>query len=119
MVFRSLFRNTGSAGLSVKVKQITAEAARERQAAGAVVVDVREPHEWREGHIDGAVLLPLARIGQLPEQVRREQEVILVCRSGNRSNVAGQALAQAGYADVSNLSGGMIAWQRARLPVKR
>jgi len=119
LVFRSLFRNSGAAGSPVKVKQITAQAARERQAAGAVVVDVREPHEWREGHIDGAVLLPLSRIGRLTQQVRREQEVILVCRSGNRSNAAAQALIQAGYADVSNLAGGMIAWQRARLPVKR
>lgn len=115
VIFRSLFRTPATPA----IKQIAPAEAHARQAAGAVIVDVREPNEWREGHIAGALHLPLARIGQLGKQVAPEQEVILVCRSGNRSAAAAGALLQAGYADVSNLSGGMLAWQRRRLPVTR
>lgn len=112
-MFRSLF------GGSVPVKQINPEQAHERLTAGAVIVDVREADEWRQGHIDGALHLPLSRIAELPQQVGRDEEVIVVCRSGNRSSVATGALMRGGYGNVSNLNGGMIAWQRRRLPVRR
>lgn len=79
----------------------------------AVLVDVREPHEWEAGHAPGAIHIPLgdlpSRIGELPES---DDAVAIVCRSGNRSARAVQWLAQQGY-DVVNVEGGMLEWQRA------
>ena len=79
----------------------------------AVLVDVREPHEWEAGHAPGAIHIPLgdlpARMGDLPET---DDAVAIVCRSGGRSARAVQWLAAQGY-DVVNVEGGMLEWQRA------
>jgi rhodanese-related sulfurtransferase len=81
-------------------------------APDAVFLDVREPAEWRAGHIEGALHIPLAdvpaRLGELPA----ESEVVVVCRSGGRSARATGWLVQNGY-DVVNLEGGMGAWADA------
>jgi rhodanese-related sulfurtransferase len=78
----------------------------------AVLVDVREPHEWEAGHAPGAIHIPLgelpSRIGELPET---DDAVAIVCRSGGRSARAVQWLAQQGY-DVVNVEGGMLEWHR-------
>ncbi len=82
------------------------------------LLDVREPDEYRDGHIAGAALIPLgqlpARVGELP----RDRQIVCVCRSGNRSGVAARQLIAAGFNAV-NMQGGMLGWTRARLPVKR
>lgn len=85
------------------------------------VVDVREPDEFTGplSHIQGAELVPLGTIGAAAAQWPREQPILLVCRSGGRSGRAAQALAQAGFAHVYNLNGGMLAWSDAALPVER
>ncbi len=112
MVFRSIFNRP-------KVAQISAGDAHQRQNVGAVIIDVREPDEWRSGHIPGAVHIPLGQLGKHVGRYDQNQELIMVCRSGNRSAAAVNALAQAGYTKVSNLHGGMIAWNVQRLPVTR
>ncbi len=82
------------------------------------LLDVRQPEEFRDGHIPGAKLIPLGelagRMGELP----RDREIICVCRSGSRSHSATRHLTSAGYNAV-NLTGGMNAWARHGLPVKR
>ncbi|MGA7671693.1 MAG: rhodanese-like domain-containing protein [Nitrolancea sp.] len=112
MIFRSIFNRP-------QVAQINPDDAHQRLAAGAVIVDVREPDEWRSGHIPGAVHIPLGQLGSHVARFDKSQELIMVCRSGNRSAAAVGALAQAGYEQVSNLQGGMIAWNFRRLPVTR
>jgi rhodanese-related sulfurtransferase len=83
------------------------------------VVDVREKNEWREGHIEGATHIPLGTLAARIAELDRDTPVITVCRSGHRSNVAAKQLLGAGFSDVANLEGGMIAWARSGLPVKR
>jgi rhodanese-related sulfurtransferase len=73
------------------------------------VVDVREPDEWANGTLPEAQRISL---GTLPHQLHaldRDKPVLLVCRSGARSNQAAQALAMAGFRRVANMSGGMLA----------
>jgi rhodanese-related sulfurtransferase len=81
-----------------------------------VVLDVREPHEWAAGHIDGAIHIPLgeipARVGELDPSVR----TLVVCHLGGRSARATQWLHAQGH-DVVNVAGGMEAWQLAGRPV--
>lgn len=108
-------------GGHASMPEIDAVAAAKATAADKSVqlVDVREPNEWAEGHIHGAVLIPL---GELPVRMREldpAKPVVVVCRSGNRSGRATQFLMQQGFQDVKNLAGGMLAWVQARQPVTR
>lgn len=79
----------------------------------AVMVDVREQHEWDAGHAPGAVHIPLGdlprRLGDLPDDTAT---VPIICRSGNRSGRAVAWLVRQGF-DVANVDGGMIAWALA------
>jgi rhodanese-related sulfurtransferase len=111
-----LFRNFFS---KPAVVEVTAEEARTRQQAGAVIVDVREPYELREGYIPGAVHIPLRSLSQRMKELDPTKEIVIVCRSGNRSVTAAQFLQQGGFPQVSSMAGGMIAWSRQRYPVKR
>jgi rhodanese-related sulfurtransferase len=84
----------------------------------AVVLDVREPSEFAAGHIANAHLVPL---GQVKDSIKtlekfRNQAVVVSCRSGNRSGTACSILRKAGFTRVYNLSGGIIAWQKAQMP---
>jgi rhodanese-related sulfurtransferase len=81
------------------------------------VVDVREPYEWEAGHIEGAIHLPLARVmaGQGTDGLEPGRPVVLVCRSGNRSELATMMLRARGL-DAHNLEGGMERWSAAGLP---
>jgi rhodanese-related sulfurtransferase len=83
-----------------------------------LVLDVRTPGETAHGIIGGARLIPLDTLAQRASELPRNQPIVCVCRSGRRSATACKQLAALGFSDVTNLSGGMHAWQAARLPVK-
>jgi rhodanese-related sulfurtransferase len=87
----------------------------------AVVVDVREESEFKDGHVAEAKHIPLGsfknRVSEL--ESHKEKPVIVICRSGQRSAAASSLLAKAGFTTVYNLRGGMGAWQGAGLPVIR
>jgi len=87
----------------------------------ATVVDVRDPGEYGTGHILGAKNVPLARIedGANDLAKRKEKPVIVYCDTGARGSKAIAALKKQGFARVSNLNGGIGAWQQAGLPVEK
>jgi rhodanese-related sulfurtransferase len=95
--------------------EISVHEAAERIAAGAVLVDVRQPEEWNAAHIAGATLIPLGELAARAGEIPSDGPVVVVCRSGNRSSMATEALRAAGY-DAYNLEGGMIAWTATGLP---
>jgi sulfur dioxygenase len=84
------------------------------------IVDVREPAEFSGalGHIEGARLIPLGTLLEGAGELDREKPIVMVCRSGARSAQATVLLQRAGFAKVANLSGGMLRWRAARLPVE-
>jgi rhodanese-related sulfurtransferase len=82
------------------------------------LLDVREPDEYRAGHIAAAHLIPLGQLEAHLDNLPREREILCVCRTGNRSGVAVRRLRRAGLNAV-NVRGGMLAWQAAGLPVKQ
>ena len=87
---------------------------------GALMVDIRELDEWQMLRIPGAEFKPLSQIQDRFEELPRDVDVILQSRSGNRSAQATNALlTQAGFDRVYNLTGGLIAWHSANLPVDR
>lgn len=82
--------------------------------------DVRDPFEYRAGHIPGALSYPLSELGFHIDEVRREGPVVLSCRSGGRSMTAAKTLAYLGVLDQPiNLAGGLVRWQEAGLPIER
>lgn len=87
----------------------------------ARVVDVREPGEFMGelGHAPGAEIVPLATLERATRNWDKEQEIILVCRSGARSARAAALLALLGFRRSMNMVGGMIAWNQAQLAVER
>ncbi|MBI3222435.1 MAG: rhodanese-like domain-containing protein [Nitrosomonadales bacterium] len=87
----------------------------------ALVLDVREEKEYQSGHVLNSMLIPLfklnERIGELEKY--RDRPVIVMCRSGNRSTSACALLGKQGFTQVYNLAGGITAWQKANLPLKK
>ena len=100
----------------MRTPEVSAVEAAELVRSGAVLLDVREQHEWDAGHAPQATHLAMselnARAGELPQDV----QLVCVCHVGSRSSMVADALNRAGW-QALNLSGGMLAWQAAGLPV--
>ena len=95
-------------------------AAQAHEAAGqreAVILDVRERHEWKAGHAPGSKNIPLSTLHARTGELRADRRYIAVCRSGSRSRSAVAHLRRAGL-DAVNLKGGMHGWERAGLPLE-
>ena len=92
--------------------QLTAAEAVAMLREGALLLDVREMEEWNAGHAPEAIHLPLGDLAAQIQRVDRSTPIVIICRSGRRSDAAAAALRNAGY-DAYNFSGGMHAWQQA------
>jgi rhodanese-related sulfurtransferase len=86
----------------------------------AVIIDVRTVAEWKSQHIFGATLIPLDelkdRISELEQY--QGQQLIMQCAVGGRSSKAVEILQAAGFTNVSNMNGGIVAWEKAGLPLE-
>jgi rhodanese-related sulfurtransferase len=110
----SFLRNlTGPGVPAVDVKQA---AEMQGDDGGALIIDVREPNEYAQIRAKGAVLLPLGRLNGRVRDLPRDREILLMCRTGGRSANATQFLAANGFENVTNVSGGVVAWHNAGLP---
>ena len=101
------------------VPAVTVQQAAEMQGSedvGALIVDVREPNEYTQLRARGAVLLPLGRLNGRVKDLPRDRELLLMCRTGGRSQNATQFLQAQGFSNVTNVSGGIVAWRAASLP---
>ncbi len=83
--------------------------------ADFILIDCREQNEWNEGHIEGAVFVPLSEFHGLWSEVLtdadKDKELILQCRSGRRSLSACQILLAEGFSNLNNLEGGILDWE--------
>ena len=100
--------------------ETTPEDVQSRLAKGEqlLVLDVRHPDEYAEGHVTGSTLIPLDQLALRLDELPKDQEIMAICRSGNRSGVATGLLQRAGFKAI-NVKGGMLAWQKLKLPVER
>lgn len=87
----------------------------------ALVLDVRSMAEFKQGHIVNAINIPLNSLSNQIKTIEKHKgkPIIVACRSGSRSATACRALVKAGFQNVHNLRGGMMAWESASLPVNR
>lgn len=102
-------------GVSISPQQLINRVNHE----GAVVVDLRDAAEYRQGHIVDAINIPHARLAESSTQLEsyKDKSVILVCKMGQHAGMAGKTLAAKGFAQVSRLGGGMAEWQNSQLPL--
>lgn len=96
-----------------------AAAVLDEDPADLVVLDIRTPEEFAEGHLAGAVNIDFyaADFRQQIQALGRDAPYVLYCRSGNRSSQARQLMADLGFTNVVDVDGGIVAWQQAGLPV--
>lgn len=83
------------------------------------VLDVREQWEYDEAHIPGVTLLPMNSVPNRLSEIPTDKAVVVTCRSGNRSGQVVEFLRQQGFTNVHNMTGGILAWQAAGLPVEK
>src|SRR4029077_19518093 len=94
------------------VREVTLDKVRGRPS-NAAVLDVREPEEFANGHVPGAVNLPQADLATRLNEVPRDRPVFVICQGGFRSLRAAQFLCQRGFSDVASVKGGTEAWRAA------
>lgn len=87
----------------------------------ALVLDVREDSEYQAGHVLNAMLIPLGKLGERVGELGKykERPIVVVCRSGSRSARACTMLGKQGFASAYSLVGGIMAWQKANLPLEK
>jgi rhodanese-related sulfurtransferase len=98
--------------------EVSAADALALRDAGAFMLDVRQPDEWAAGHIPGATLIPLGDLASRVAEVPKDRQVVVVCRSGNRSAQGRDVLLGAGLPSVTSMAGGMNDWSAAGYPTE-
>ena len=92
--------------------EINAQELQEKLSTGQppVVVDVREPYEYAQGHIAGCTPMPMGSVPARMHELPKDRDVVVICRSGSRSGVVTQMLRSAGH-KAFNLTGGLLGWK--------
>lgn len=121
MVFTVLFAGIWILSRSERVTaglpdQISTSEAFSKREAGAFILDVREPEEWQEFHVPGSTLIPLGELENRVDELSGDQEIVVVCRSGNRSQAGRDILLQAGFTQVTSMTGGLKEWRSSGYP---
>ena len=113
-MFQRLFNKSSIPSVNVKEawEQLSA------QNTSAVLIDVREVHEFRSGHAKGAKNVPLSQLQRRIQEIPTNREILLICQSGHRSMQAAQFLQQQGREDVVNVTGGTSLWKLHKLPME-
>ena len=102
---------------NITVPEITAQEAYQKYQAGALILDVRTPEEWAEGHVPNAILIPLDELENRLNELPKDREIVVICHTGNRSREGAVLLLKAGFTKVSTVIGGMNNWQAAGYPL--
>lgn len=98
-------------GTTTGYQEINGDEMQELTKKGVRLIDVREPSEFQEGHLEGAELVPLGTVSEASKNWDKTKPLIMMCRSGNRSGQAAGFLKSEGFREVYNLAGGIMAWQ--------
>jgi rhodanese-related sulfurtransferase len=80
---------------------------------GVFLLDVREPDEYAAGHIPNITLIPMGEVAARLSELPRDKEIIVTCRTGNRSGQVADFLREQGFTNVHNMAGGIVAWEEA------
>jgi rhodanese-related sulfurtransferase len=107
------------ADLTARTDRLSASLAAERAGASAsLVLDVRTPQEREQKRIAGSIAMPLNHLGERLAELPADRPLLVYCAGGYRSSIAASLLQQHGFTQVSELAGGLAAWEAATLPVE-
>ena len=105
-------------GSNVPVVDVKQAAEMQEGETNALIIDVREPNEYTQIRATGAVLLPLGQLSGRVSDLPRDRELLMMCRTGGRSQNATRYLQSQGFENVTNVHGGIVAWHNAGLPTE-
>ena len=108
----------GSGGNGLASNISVDEAYAIYQQGDAFFVDVRELSEWNEFHAPGTTLVPLGELPARLNEIPRDRPIVVVCRSGNRSQQGRDILLEAGFTDVTSMDGGLNEWRSKGYPIE-
>ncbi len=103
--------------LTASTERVSAQLAAERLAAGALAVDVRGPGERALKCVGGSVSIPLNHLADRAKELPTDRPLLVYCAGGYRSSIAASLLQQQGFSQVSEIAGGIAAWETAKLPI--
>ncbi len=98
--------------------EISVQEAYQKYQAGTFVLDVRTPEEWNDFHAPNTTLIPLNELASRVNELPKDREIVVICRSGNRSAQGRDILLDAGFTQVTSVRGGLKAWRAAGYPVE-
>jgi hydroxyacylglutathione hydrolase len=104
--------------LTATTERVSAPLAVERLADGALAVDVRTPGERAQKSVPGSVSIPLSQLAERARELPADRPLIVYCAGGYRSSIAASLLQRQGFTQVSEIAGGLAAWETARLPTE-
>lgn len=106
-----------------QITEVSPKDAWDTMSGDVRVLDVRETSEYEAGRLPGAINIPRGilefRIGEVQEFARKDVPILLYCRTGGRAALATLALNQLGYSNVRSITGGVMGWEQAGLPVEK
>jgi rhodanese-related sulfurtransferase len=105
------------AGTASLPLEISVSEAYGKYEQGVFLLDVRTPEEWNEFHAPDTTLIPLDQLAARMNELPQDQEIVIVCRSGNRSQQGRDILLQAGFEQVTSMQGGLNEWRTLGYPV--
>ncbi len=111
-------RNSATPASNVLSPTINVSQAYDLYQAGAFVLDVRTVEEWNEFHAPDSTLIPLDQLASRLSEVPRERQIVVVCRSGNRSQQGRDILLNAGFEQVTSMAGGLNEWRASGFPIE-
>ncbi|GAB4581752.1 MAG: rhodanese-like domain-containing protein [Anaerolineales bacterium] len=112
-----LSQQTDAPATSALPLEITVSEAYQKYEDGVFLLDVRTPEEWNEFHAPNTTLIPLDQLATRVDELPKDQEIVVICRSGNRSQQGRDILLQAGFEQVTSMAGGLNEWRSTGYPV--
>jgi rhodanese-related sulfurtransferase len=108
----------GAAAPTTLPDEISVDDAYQKYLEGVFVLDVRTQQEWDEFHAPNTTLIPLDQLESRLDELPQDEEIVVVCRSGNRSQVGRDILRDNGFEQSTSMAGGLTAWRTAGYPTE-
>jgi rhodanese-related sulfurtransferase len=118
LILQTAGGNGNTSATSTLASTISVADAHNLYQNGAFVLDVRTQEEWNEFHAPNTTLIPLDQLASRLNEVPRDRRIVVVCRSGNRSQQGRDILLNAGFEQVTSMAGGLNEWQASGYPIE-
>lgn len=118
LIIYIILQSGGGGGAARLPAAISVEEAYSKYQSGAFVLDVRTQEEWNEFHAPNTTLIPLDQLQARINEVPQDKEIVVVCRSGNRSQQGRDILLSAGFKQVTSMTGGLNEWRSKGYPIE-